>query len=48
MIKASGNNDYIPDHQYNAEKVPKLIKITSIKVDETLLTFVALNTIAFD
>lgn len=48
LIKTEGNNDYSPDHQYDASKKPTLIQTTKVMVGEKELTFVALNTMAFD
>ena len=48
VLKSEGNNDYFPDHQYDASQLPKLISITNIRVGLELLTFVSLNTIAYD
>lgn len=31
MIHSEGNNDYSPDHQFNAEKDKKLLKVINIE-----------------
>ena len=32
LIKTEGNNDYSPDHQYDASKKPTLIQTTKVMV----------------
>lgn len=48
MIKSEGNNDFIPDHQYNASERRDLLKVVKVSSGDQILTFISLNTIAYD
>ena len=48
LIKAAGNNDYSPDHQYDPKKDNKLIKVVKVQSGSQLLTFLSLDTMIYD